>query len=66
MDLRPGRSERRFEAYAISPAPPIACQNRRLPKQYVEALSDARTQPGEGRVPTRRGGRVRKNIFSIL
>ena len=45
MDLRPGRSERRFEAYTISPAPPIACQNRRLPKQYVEDMSDARTQP---------------------
>ena len=30
MDLRPGRSERRFEAYAF---------------QYVENLRDARTQP---------------------
>jgi len=42
MDLRPGRSERSSEAYAL---------------QYVEDLSDARTQ---------RPGEVRKRIFSIL
>lgn len=38
--VQQGRSERKAEAYAV---------------WYVEALSKARTQPGERRVPARRG-----------
>lgn len=45
MDLRQDRNERRFEAYTITPTQPTTCRNRRLPKWYVENLSDARTEP---------------------
>lgn len=42
--VRRGRSKRRGEAYTVFTRPPIACQNRRFPRPFVEPLSDARTK----------------------
>ena len=51
----------------LSPAPPIACRNRPLPRPYIEPLSDARTKLGERRVSACRGWVGEKSdFFNIL
>src|SRR5262245_24974371 len=69
--LRQGRSERKPEAYTILTRPPIACRNRRVPRRYVEGLSEARAKrersendaTGKRLRSNRWVGRVRNDAF---
>ena len=52
----------------FSPARPRACKDRLFTRErYIEGLSDARTQPGKGRVLARLGkGGCNEAFFNIL
>jgi hypothetical protein len=61
-----GRSERKAEAYIFT-RPPRAAKTAPVPCWYVEALSDARTKPGKGRVLAPSGwAGVNTAFFNIL